>query len=641
MLKRNPIISFEDVTFAYEGAESFALDGVTLDVREGEFVCVLGGNGSGKTTLAKMVNGLLVPRAGSVITCGLDTSNASNLYQIRQYAGMVFQNPDDQMVGNFIEDDVAFGPENLCLPSAEIQVRVEESLKQVGLRSFAKHETQALSGGQKQRVAIAGALAMRPRILILDEAGSMLDPRGRADLLKACRKLNDEGLTILLVTHFLNEAAYADRVVIMQDGKIAKVGSAEEILEDQQLLTSLNLDVSYAVEVSTALQNRGIPIKTCMFDTDLATEIRDWNRGQAPVPFGTGDRHPFHLEQGTGTCSNGTCSNLIEVRDVSYSYLDKRALKARTSKSTGSVKKPKWGSDPEAVWALRDLSFTVYEGDFLGIIGHTGSGKSTLLKMLAGLDRPTRGEVLLDGLSLATKQGINAARESVGIVMQYPEWQLFAQTVFEDCAFGPQNLGLDEQEVERRVKSALRLVGLEDESIFRKSPFQLSGGQQRRVAIAGVLAMHPKVLILDEPTAGLDAQGSKQLLALIAKMHDEHGITIIIVSHNMNTIAHFCNRILVLNKGQELAQGSPIEVFEMNEALHEVGLGLPWTLDFANRLGIKGFNNVPNIEQLTDIIYNALSRKNKAADWNREQAPVLELEQVPVPCSKNEEASNE
>lgn len=621
MDERKTIIAFENVSFAYDGSASKAIDDISLDVLEGEFLCLLGGNGSGKTTLAKMINALLLPSSGKVTVCGLDTTNPGTLFDIRQSAGMVFQNPDDQMVGNSVEDDVAFGPENLCLPSEEIQDRVISALDQVGLRGFGKHQIGALSGGQKQRVSIAAALAMRPKILVLDEAGSMLDPRGRSELLKACKQLNKDELTIVYVTHFLEEAVSADRVAVLQDGKLAVTGLPDEILENQSLLQSLNLEAPFPVEMSSLLISKGSPVKMHLTSKSLADDLKE----KGFSPDAASQYIDFCVQKAQVQDSS---ESVIALEDVSYSYFEKRDLKRelkrkrknalsegdrRAEYQKGDAKNaPKWGSDPASVWALKNLSLTVNQGDFLGIIGHTGSGKSTLLKILAGLVKPFSGQLLFGSKNEGAQiNNASTIREYIGIVMQYPEKQLFAETVYKDCAFGPRNLGLSEAEVEKRVREALNLVGLDD-SYIEKSPFQLSGGQQRRVAIAGVLAMEPKVLILDEPTVGLDPKGCRLLLKLIKKLHEENGITIIMVSHNMDNIANLCSKVLVLNKGEELISGSPIDVFSNEKRLKSIGLSLPSIIQLCEELNIHSLKNVPNIEQLSNAIAEGMRLSSSA-----------------------------
>ncbi|MCL2888893.1 MAG: energy-coupling factor transporter ATPase [Eggerthellaceae bacterium] len=266
------MICFEKVCFTYDGS-NFVLDDVSLTIERGSFVCILGGNGSGKSTFAKHINALLVPDEGRVTVFDLDTADEKNVYFIRSGAGMVFQNPDDQLVASLIENDVAFGPENLGVPTEELQTRVMDALAEVGLQGFNKRETHALSGGQKQRVAIAGVLAMNPQILILDEASAMLDPRGRKGLLRVCKELNDRGMTIVMITHFMEEASLADRVVVLEDGRIALDGSPQEVLTRAEELGRLNLNVPFACELSLALQKRGVPIQIHISEDGLKEEL--------------------------------------------------------------------------------------------------------------------------------------------------------------------------------------------------------------------------------------------------------------------------------------------------------------------------------------------------------------------------------
>lgn len=252
-------IEMHDVAFTYDG-DAFVLQGIDLRIARGEFVAVLGGNGSGKSTLAKHMNALLEPDAGRVVVLGRDASDPEAVYAIRSRAGMVFQNPDDQLVASLVENDVAFGPENLGIPAEELRERVDESLEAVGLTGFQKRETSALSGGQKQRVAVAGVLAMHPDIVVLDEATSMLDPQGRESLLDLCKQLHKAGITIVMITHFMEEAALADRVVVLNGGHIACEGSPDEVLSQAGLLEHLNLDVPFACALSLALARRGVDV---------------------------------------------------------------------------------------------------------------------------------------------------------------------------------------------------------------------------------------------------------------------------------------------------------------------------------------------------------------------------------------------
>lgn len=258
-----PFIRCEGVTFCYGGEkeEHAALNGVDLEIRAGEFVAILGHNGSGKSTLAKHLNAILLPTAGRVTVDGIDTADETRTFELRSRVGMVFQNPDNQLVATVVEEDVAFGPENLGVPSAEIRRRVDAALDAVGMRSFARHAPHKLSGGQKQRVAIAGVLAMNPRCIVLDEPTAMLDPKGRRQVMDTVVRLSRErGITVILITHFMEEAALCDRVVVMNDGTVALDGTPKEVFRQRQQLLAMGLTVPAITELCFQLHEAGVPI---------------------------------------------------------------------------------------------------------------------------------------------------------------------------------------------------------------------------------------------------------------------------------------------------------------------------------------------------------------------------------------------
>lgn len=609
------MIECRGVSFSYDGATP-ALDGVDLNIEDGEFFCILGGNGSGKSTFAKHLNALLQPDAGTVRINGMDASDPELVYDIRSTAGMVFQNPDDQLVATLVEDDVAFGPENLGVESAQIAQRVREALKGVGLVGFERHETHALSGGQKQRVALAGVLAMEPRVLILDEASSMLDPRGRKGLMKACHALHERGMTIVMITHFMEEAAEADRVAVFQAGRVAMLGTPEEILTRADELAQLNLDMPASCCLGRTLRAKGVPVCAQVREADMVAEIAQayTERSEAGT---AGQPSASQLEIADGTVSADNEDNesepVIELSRVSYSYSlsprERRRWHKCSAAAGKSNKQALWGNDPSSPWALRDVSLTVRRGEFLGLAGHTGSGKSTLVQHLNGLIRPQEGSVCALGLDLSQKKDAAAVKAKVGVVFQYPERQLFAEAVVQDVAFGPRNLGLSQDEVARRVASSLARVGLDLATIGDKSPFELSGGQQRRVAFAGVLAMEPEVLVLDEPMAGLDPAARRDFLELIGRLHDE-GLTVVMVSHSMDDLANCCDRIVVMNEGAVFAEGTPAQVFAHVDELKSIGLGVPAAQRMALALAEAGVplrcDGLYTVESLADELADLL-----------------------------------
>lgn len=609
------MIECRGVSFSYDGAAQ-ALDGIDMSIKDGEFFCILGGNGSGKSTFAKHLNALLQPDARTVRINGMDASDPELVYDIHSTAGMVFQNPDDQLVATLVEDDVAFGPENLGVPSAQIAQRVREALKGVGLVGFERHETHALSGGQKQRVALAGVLAMEPRMLILDEASSMLDPRGRKGLMKACHALHDRGMTIVMITHFMEEAAEADRIAVFQAGRVAMLGTPEEILTRADELAELNLDMPESCRLGMALRAKGVPVHAQVREVDMVAEVaQTYAERSGAGTVGQSSTPQSEIVGGTVSADNedNVPEPVIELSHVSYSYSlsarERRRWHKRSAAEGSSNKQALWGNDPSSPWALRDVSLTVRRGEFLGLAGHTGSGKSTLVQHLNGLIRPQEGSVCALGLDLSNKKDAAAVKAKVGVVFQYPERQLFAETVAQDVAFGPHNLGLPQDEVDRRVESSLSRVGLDLSAVGDKSPFELSGGQQRRVAFAGVLAMEPEVLVLDEPMAGLDPAARRDFLELIDRLHRD-GLTVVMVSHSMDDLANCCDRIVVMNEGAVFAEGTPAQVFAHADELKSIGLGVPAAQRMALALAKAGvplrFDGLYTVESLADELVDLL-----------------------------------
>ena len=589
------MVDVEDISYSYDG-ERDALAHVSLTVRDGEVLAVLGGNGSGKSTLARHLNALLVPDKGRVTVDGLDTARPALVYAVRSHVGMVFQNPDDQLVATLVEDDVAFGPENMGIPSTEIAERVRATLKAVGLVGFERHETHALSGGQKQRVAIAGALAMEPRVLVLDEATSMLDPRGRAGLMRVVRELKARGMAVVMITHDMEEAAEADRVIVLDGGRVALEGAPADVFAQSDRLVALGLETPASVRLAMALQARGVEVPAMVDeDAELAAIARI-------IPGGGARRRCPAAE-----VPRAAGEPLIELDHVFYSYAasprERKRLARRGVVAAAGKDRAKWGNEPASVWALEDVSLTIRRGELLGIAGHTGSGKSTLVQHLNGLLAPAQGRATAFGDDLSQKHATAALKGRVGVVFQYPERQLFAATVAEDVAFGPRNLGLDESTVTARVRAALARVGLDVKELGAKSPFELSGGQQRRVAFAGVLAMEPEVLVLDEPAAGLDPAAHHDMLDLVRALHAA-GTTVVMASHNMDDLAELCDRIVIMDRGRVYREGSPAEVFADAKALKAVSLGLPAGERLARKLREHGIatseGRLHDIDSLAD-----------------------------------------
>jgi energy-coupling factor transporter ATPase len=549
-----PIIRIEEVSYAYE-AEGLqpvrALDGVSLTIEQGEYVVILGHNGSGKSTLAKHLNALLLPSSGDVWVRGWNTRDLRYTLDIRRTVGMVFQHPDNQIVATIVEEDVAFGPENLGVPRPEILARVDWALDLVEMQQYRTRGPHQLSGGQKQRVCIAGVLAMQPDVLVLDEATAMLDPLGRKEVLEVTRRLNRErGVTVVAVTHFMREAMEADRIVIMAEGRIALQGPPRELFQQGERLRQLHLDLPHASALGAALHSRNPA-----FPGDLLTtaEVVDAIKRWPNVTLVPSERRRPRLHSPVAPPPPAG-DPLITVENLAYNYMR---------------------DTPLEVQAISDIDLTVERGEILGVLGHTGSGKSTAIQHLNGLLRPHGGTVTVFGQNMADpKLDVRAIRRRVGLVFQLPEAQLFEQYVGDDIAYGPRKLNLSHEEVRGRVRRAMEAVGLDFDEFKDRLTFRLSGGQMRRVALAGVLALEPEVLVLDEPTAGLDPQARRQLMDHILALR-ERGITLVIISHNMEEMAEICDRLVVIAGGRTVMQGTPAEVFGRAQELRELGLDVP------------------------------------------------------------------
>ena len=596
--KPEDIIAFDNVTFTYEfvadeeetsskkgsdkdkldnsgtdnGRDNIryirALSGISLKVKRGEFLAVIGRNGSGKSTLAKLMNALEIPSEGTVVVDGIDTSGDDIEWEVRSRVGMVFQNPDNQIIGATVEEDVAFGLENLGVPREDMIPRIDEATKTAGLEGLEKSEPRNLSGGQKQRVAIAGIIAMRPECIVLDEATAMLDPVGRREVMKVASELNKEhGITIVHITHHMDEVARCDRAIVIENGQAVMEGTPRELFSRPDEMRRYGLEVPAVTALADSLKKNGFDLPDSIINVPEALEaltaliknkaearnsseeamrVREAARAEA--------KHPYVFREGR---------NSVEAAGVSYTYNPKSPFEKK---------------------AIEDVSFKIGDGEFLGIIGHTGCGKSTLVQHLNGLLKPDEGGNIIIGGEKMMDANVKTMRRRVGLVFQYPEYQLFEATVAKDVAFGIRNDGLSEEETAARVDDALKMVGLDPKEVREKSIYDLSGGQKRRVAIAGILVMQPGILVLDEPAAGLDPAGREEILGICRRLNRENGNTVILVSHSMEDVARLCDRILVMNHGRVNMFDVPEAVFENEDELVDMGLAAPELARLFHRL---------------------------------------------------------
>ncbi len=625
-------VKFEKVHFSYTTDDpqdddvfaedtAFSLDGLDLSVEEGEFVAVLGHNGSGKSTLARLTNGLLSPSEGEITVFGLDAKNPKNLFAIRKQVGIVFQNPDNQMVASIVEDDVAFGPENVGMERKEIGDRIAFALDAVAMSEFRGSTPSRLSGGQKQRIALAGVLALKPRVMILDEATAMLDPRGRKEVMDVVLRLNrEEKITVILITHFPEEAMLADRAIVMSKGRIVMEGKPADIFARETELEEYSLTLPRQIRVCRGLRRGGVALKDTMDEEKIADGILSaWQGGKS-----------YSCVKNAKTVGDGTRSTSLDhVADGEGAVICEHLSFVYNPKS------------PFETHALDDVHLTINAGDFFGIIGHTGSGKSTFVQHLNALLRvpsaqkkykekklkkgqsvPPKTVLTVNGYDLTDKKtDFKTLRSKVGMVFQYPEYQLFAETVFEDVAFGLKNFCKDmsETEVETSVREALETVGLDYEKVKRRSPFEVSGGQKRRVAIAGVIVTKPQILVLDEPAAGLDPLGKEEIMSLLHKIHRDWCKTVIIVSHDMDEIAENCNRAAIFADGKIVATDTPKGLFDNMQNVISLGLDVPFTAKIAAKCRQSGM--AIDCDYTTDdFVQKTLEYIQKTGDGTRSTA---------------------
>lgn len=597
----NNIIELKNVCFDYKinGLETLtAVNNVSMAIPIGSHIAILGRNGSGKSTLARLINGLEVPSKGLVTVDNITLTNEQNAWEIRKRCGMVFQNPDNQIIGTTVEEDVAFGPENLGMPREQMIIEIDKALAIVGLLDKKKIAPHLLSGGQKQKLAIAGILAMNPKCCILDEATSMLDPLSRKDLMKLVTMLvKEKSMTVINITHHMEEAILADYVYVMDKGSVIKEGHPRDVFDEISVLKNAGLDVPVHIDIaqtiSEILNVSRTPLKAFTIQGAIDEIIR-----MCETVY-TKNIKIHETKNSTGNNIDNTETNTVNntvnntennIENIIENNINKKVVIQVNGLSHTYNKDTIFASD-----AIADISFNIIEGELFGIVGKAGSGKSTLVQHFNGLIRAQTGSVVVFDLDTSSKSNIKAIRKRAGLLFQYPEHQLFEETVYQDIEFGPKCLGFNNDEIRQSVDWAIKTVGL-DASILDKSPFELSGGQKRRVAIAGIIAMKPDILILDEPAAGLDPVGREEILNFMKKLCSD-GTTVVLVSHNMDDIARLSDRILVLKDAKQMICDTPKVIFSSKEEVARLGLSLPVISEFMIMMSKK----LPN---LSLSIYN-------------------------------------
>ncbi|GLV56553.1 ABC transporter ATP-binding protein [Dictyobacter sp. S3.2.2.5] len=557
------MIEIKNATFNYSAQADVppALRDIFLTIREGETVAIIGQNGSGKSTLSRLLAAILTPQSGSVLVDGLRTdAGGDDIWTIRQRVGVVFQNPDDQLIASTVIDEVAFGPENLGLPRAEIAIRVREAMQALDLEDYAQVAISELSVSLKQRVAIAGVLAMRPRYLVLDEPTTMISGHTASQLMETIQNLaHEQGIAVIHITHFMPEIVSFDRVIVMDAGRILMDDTPAAIFSRTDELQAVGLDVPMVTHIGHTLRAQGWLQLPAVVLSPEQFVVSPEATGQvvsvtASEPGSANQPHALHPLTPELITEKGDAF-LFGLHGISYIHRSET---------------------PFAQEALHQLALAITPGSAVGLVGPTGSGKSTLIDLLAGLIKPTSGLFYFNGKNTSDKAfKLASIRSRVGVVFQSPESQIFEETVGKDVSFGPRQRKFSLAESRRLVQESLEAVGLPYEDFRTRYTYALSGGQKRRVAIAGVLALQPEVIIFDEPMAGLDPQGRHELFALIRALKQRSGLTLIYASSSLRDVIELVDTIHVLDKGRLVFSGTPRETLSRAPELRALDIALP------------------------------------------------------------------
>jgi energy-coupling factor transporter ATP-binding protein EcfA2 len=568
------IICVKDLSYRYSPTSPFVLKDICLEVEAGEFVAIMGPSGAGKTTLCLALNGI-IPNFfggnfyGQVSIFDNDTIELS-VTQLAQNIGMVLQDPEMQLVTNSVEDEVAFGLENVKVPRDEMRIRIDEALEIVRLNGYETKHPATLSGGQKQRLAIAAALALRPKVMVLDEPTSQLDPIGMEEVFSVIRELNQlYNITVVLVTHDSERVAeYADRIVLMDEGQILSDCRPAEFFQSAAIKEIIGIRLPQVTEFYARLYKKSQPLP--QLPVTLSESLKQVNKVWKDFEYSPIN---FQFDHSEG---NQSGELLISAKDIYFTY-------------------------PDGTEALTGVSLDIHAGECLAIIGQNGGGKSTLVKHFVQLLKQTSGELKIFGRD-AAEYSVSELAQRIGFVYQNPDAQIFCKTVEEEVAFGPINQLDDEEEVKRRVNTALiemDLMQFKDEH-----PLALSKGDRERVAVAAILAMDPEIIIFDEPTTGQDKLGAQHIIQTIDRLHKQ-GRTIVIITHHLYLLPGYVDRVILLGDGKILADAPLRQVFNDFEVLRKTYLAPPQIVEFVHEIDQMGnsLTNAMTVEEALKLLH--------------------------------------
>ncbi len=575
----NKFLKISNLTYTYQGEDKPAIRDINLEIDEGEFVVLMGPSGCGKSTLALCVNGI-IPNVlggefeGTVEIDGLDTKE-HEVYELSTRVGIVFQNPDSQLCNLIVKDELSFGPENLLVEKSEILKSIGEYLNFVALSHKENSNIYELSGGEKQRVAIASVLTMYPKMVILDEPTSNLDPIGARGIIKVIKELNKKkNLTVLLIDHEVSNILYlADRLIILDEGTIMYDGNPRYILEKygDNIFKNIGVRIPKITQLAVRLNKKGFKISP--FPLTVKEAVKSILKEKT---IEVKEKEKLYTESRVGSVEEKAefvIEKIIDVKGLNFKY-------------------------PNGTRAVKDVTFSINKGDMVALMGKNGSGKTTLGSLLIGLNKPDSGKGVIANLDI-NKSSINELSKKIGYVFQYPEHQFITSSCYDEIAFSLKSEKFEESEKKHRVEKVLELLELTE--FTERNPLNLSMGQKRRLSIATMLVKDLEVLILDEPFTGQDGKNISKLMDIIQKINNNN-LTILIITHDLHIASKYFNKVMLMDNGELVFYGKTFELYNFLEINKLRYINTPQIFRLSKLLKTEGKLDIPIVDDVDEFM---------------------------------------
>ncbi|MCK4377400.1 MAG: ATP-binding cassette domain-containing protein [Actinomycetia bacterium] len=575
----NKFLKISNLTYTYQGEDKPAISNINLEIDEGEFIVLMGPSGCGKSTLALCINGI-IPNVlggefeGRIELEGLNTQE-HEVYELSTKVGIVFQNPDSQLCNLIVKDELSFGPENLLVEKSEILKSIGEYLNFVALSHKENSNIYELSGGEKQRIAIASVLTMYPKMVILDEPTSNLDPIGARGIIKVIKELNKKkNLTVLLIDHEVSSILYlADRLIILDEGTIMYDGNPRYILEKygDNIFKNIGVRIPKITQLAVRLNKKGFKISP--FPLTVKEAVKSILKEKT---IEVKEKEKLYTESRVGSVEEKAefvIEKIIDVKGLNFKY-------------------------PNGTRAVKDVTFSINKGDMVALMGKNGSGKTTLGSLLIGLNKPDSGKGVVANLDI-NKSSINELSKKIGYVFQYPEHQFITSSCYDEIAFSLKSEKFKESEKKHRVEKVLELLELTE--FTERNPFNLSMGQKRRLSIATMLVKDLEVLILDEPFTGQDGKNISKLMDIIQKINNNN-LTILIITHDLYIASKYLNKVMLMDNGELVFYGKTFELYNFLEINKLRYINTPQIFRLSKLLKTEGKLDIPIVDDVDEFM---------------------------------------